>query len=138
MQGTTIETTVGDRSGFTLAELLIAVVIIGLLSAIVLPRLSMAKDRGYVATMRSDLRNFAAHEESFFYDNAVYTADINQLAAGGFELSNGVALTITEATATGWAALATHNLSSGVQCGLFNGNAAPVGPATLEGVSACQ
>lgn len=126
-----------DRKGFTLAELMIAVVIVGLLTAIVLPRLSMAKDRGFVATMQSDMRQFAAHEESYFYDNSVYTSSLALLTAGGFNLSAGVTITIAEATATGWAATASHSQSSGVECALFSGTAAPVGAATEEGVIAC-
>ncbi len=127
-----------DCKGFTLGELMVSVVIIGLLTAIVLPRLSMAKDRGFIATMQSDLRQFAAYEESYFYDNVVYTSDLALLAAGGFNRSAGVTLTITEATATGWAAIASHDQSSGVECALFNGTAAPVGASTVEGVIACM
>jgi prepilin-type N-terminal cleavage/methylation domain-containing protein len=127
-----------DCKGFTLAELMIAVVIIGLLTAIVLPRLSMAKDRGFIATMQSDLRQFAAHEESYFYDNSVYTPNLGLLAAAGFNQSAGVTLTIAEATATGWAAIAAHTQSSGVECALFSGTAAPVGASTEEGVIACM
>jgi prepilin-type N-terminal cleavage/methylation domain-containing protein len=126
-----------DRKGFTLAELMVSVVIVGLLTAIVLPRLSMAKDRGFVATMQSDLRQFAAHEESYFYDNGVYTSNLGLLAAGGFLQSAGVTITVAEATATGWAATASHSQSSGVECALFNGTAAPVGASTEEGVIAC-
>ena len=126
-----------DCRGFTLAELMITVVIIGLLTAIVVPRLSMAKDRGFVATMQSDLRQFAAHEESYFYDNSVYTSNLALLAAGGFNESAGVTITIAEATATGWAAIAVHTQSSGVECALFSGTAAPVGASSEEGVIAC-
>lgn len=127
-----------DGKGFTLAELMVSVVIVGLLTAIVLPRLSMTKDRGFIATMQSDLRQFAAHEESYFYDNSVYTSNLGLLVAGGFNESAGVTLTVTEATATGWAATAAHSQSSGVECALFSGTAAPVGASSEEGVIACM
>jgi type IV pilus assembly protein PilE len=127
-----------SRKGFTLAELMVALVIVGLLTAITLPRLSQAKDRGFVATMKSDLRNFAAQEEAHFYDNNVYTPDLNTLRSAGLLISQGVTLSIAEATATGWSVIATHAQSTGVECALYNGNAAPVGGASVEGVITCQ
>ena len=125
------------RSGFTLVELLITVTIVGLLAAIGAPRLSRTKDRTYIASMKSDLRNFATYEESHFYDNAIYSSDLGILTSIGFQETNGVNVTIAEATATGWAVTADHNLTD-VQCALYSGNAAPVGASTEEGLIACQ
>lgn len=122
-------------NGFTLIELMVAVVIIGLLSAIALPRATRLRDRAYIATLQSDLRNLAAQEESFYYDNAVYTPDPSLLPV--FQSSPMVSISVSEATSSGWAATADHALS-GVQCAVYVGNAAPVGAATLEGQIACQ
>ena len=125
------------RLGFTLIELMIAVVIIGLLAAIAVPRLAQAKGHTYVTAMISDLRNLSTHEESYFYDHAVYTSALTDLQSQGFQASPMVSIQIVEATATGWSATADHLLSN-VQCGLFVGAAAPVGPATVEGAITCQ
>src|SRR3989449_9546336 len=58
-----------SRNGFTLIELLIVVVIIGLLATIAIPKFSNTKEKAYVASMKSDLRNLATAEEAFFYDS---------------------------------------------------------------------
>lgn len=125
------------ESGFTLIELVVVVVIIGLLAAIALPRLGGAKERAYVAAMRSDLRNLSTHEESHFYDFSVYTPDVNALKAAGWEQTQMITINIVEATASGWSAVASHLLSS-VQCGIYVGSASPVGAATQEGVIGCS
>jgi type IV pilus assembly protein PilA len=121
--------------GFTLIELLIVVVIIGILVAVLIPRWANSRDRAFQATMKSDLRNLATAEESYFYDNATYTTSLSALTS--FRSSRGVTVTINEASSAGWSATAAHP-SSARQCYLFIGNASPIGAATGEGQVACQ
>ncbi len=45
--------------GFTVIELLIVVVIIGILATIAAPKFSNTKEKAYSATMKGDLRNLA-------------------------------------------------------------------------------
>lgn len=122
-------------SGFTLIELLIVVVIIGILAAIAVPKFSQTKGKAYTAAMRSDLRNLATAEESYYYDQDTYTTN---LPAVKFTPSPGVVLTIVQAGPAGWAAKATHPLASVTQCSIFVGNATPIPPATVEMSVACQ
>jgi type IV pilus assembly protein PilA len=123
------------RTGFTLIELLIVVVIIGILAAIAIPKFAATKGKANAAALRTDLRNLASAQESYFYQFAVYSTDTTALKHRG---SAGVVLTITGATSGGWSATATHPLSYPLTCALFSGTIAPVAPATAEGVVACN
>src|SRR5256885_11117533 len=69
-----------NRKGFTLIELLIVVVIIGILAAIAIPKFANTKEKAYLASMKSDLRNLVTAEEAYFADSVKYSATI---AAGG-------------------------------------------------------
>ncbi len=123
------------RNGFTLIELLIVVVIIGLLATIAIPKFSNTKEKAYVASMKSDLRNLATAEEAFFYDSAKYTTNLALM--NNFNPTQGVTMSVN-ATASGWSASTTSAFAPSRQCALFSGNAAPLAPATVEGRITCQ
>ena len=121
-------------AGFTLIELLIVVVIIGILAAIAIPKFANTKGKAYAASMRSDLRNLAVSQESYFYDNGAYS---NSLGAMNVNPSNGVTITIGAATAQGWNAQAEHYMANPIRCYIYVGNAV-LPPATTDGVVVCQ
>ncbi|MGH7615839.1 MAG: type IV pilin protein [Gemmatimonadaceae bacterium] len=125
----------GARRAFTLIELLIVVVIIGILTAIAIPKFAATKGKASYATMKSDLHNLTTAEESFFYDSSGYTTSLALLSFNG---SRGNAITITAASATGWSATVTNPASYPLTCAIFIGTAAAVPPATAAGVIACQ
>src|SRR5881392_2604583 len=104
-------TQVMSRRGFTLIELLIVVVIIGLLAAIAIPKFSSTKEKTYVASMKSDLRNLATAEEAFFYDSSKYTKSFILLS--NFSPSAGVNLQVVQATGSGWSASTTSLYAPG-------------------------
>ena len=109
------------RQGFTLIELLIVVVIIGILAAIAIPKFADTKKKAYITAMKSDLKNLVPAAEAWFSDNNTYA---------GFTAptgSAGVSLTISAATATGWAAGATHANATGSSCSIGVGSSTPTG-----------
>src|SRR5438552_3021346 len=65
-----------NRKGFTLIELLIVVVIIGILAAIAIPKFANTKEKAYLASMKSDLRNLVTAEEAYFADSVQYSGTI--------------------------------------------------------------
>ena len=114
-----------NRKGFTLIELLIVVVIIGILAAIAIPKFANTKEKAYVASMKSDLRNLVNAEESYFADFVTY-GSMAQLGTGYAE-SPGVTVAIATVTGSGWQASATHT-GTAKTCAIYLGvNAAAAG-----------
>lgn len=109
------------RKGFTLIELLIVVVIIGILAAIAIPKFANTKEKAYLASMKSDLRNMATTQESYFADYQIYIAGTAANTASG---------------GTGWSATSGHSATTKT-CAIFVGVGA-VSPATVEAEPKCQ
>ena len=126
--------TVKSTKGFTLIELLIVVVIIGILAAIAIPKFANTKEKAYVASMKSDLRNLVTAQETYFADNVTYASVATNLS---YSLSAGNTITVTAASGTGWSATAKGNGTTKT-CGIFVGTATPPITGQIEGAPACQ
>jgi type II secretion system protein G len=121
-----------NRKGFTLIELLIVVVIIGILAAIAIPKFANTKEKAYIASMKSDLRNLVTAEEAYFADSVKYTTNLGTL----FSTTTGVVGPTIALTADGWTAQVSHNVTTKT-CVIYVGST-PLAPANNEGAPACQ
>ena len=120
------------RKGFTLIELLIVIVIIGILAAIAIPKFANTKEKAYLASMKSDLRNLLTAEESYFGDNTAYTT---ALPATMYATSTGVTgptITVAGSDVTAYVAHTTTTRT----CAIYIGTTA-LAPATKEGEPKC-
>jgi type IV pilus assembly protein PilA len=128
-----------NRKGFTLIELLIVVVIIGILAAIAIPKFANTKEKAYIASMKSDLRNLVTAEEAYFADSVKYSTTIcSTTCANGvnFAPTTGNYLAAPALTADGWTATIT-NQNTTKNCAIYIGSTA-VAPANKEGEPKCQ
>lgn len=110
--------------------------VVGLLAMIVMVKVGDVRARAYLTALRSDLRNFAVAQESYYYDFDVYTADTTQLTVRGFQTSTGASIMVNEATVAGWAATASHDGTVEL-CYMFIPGASPLGSASDPGVISC-
>jgi prepilin-type N-terminal cleavage/methylation domain-containing protein len=109
-----------NRKGFTLIEVVIASVVIGILAAVAVPRLTASKDKAYIAAMKADLHTIAIFEEQYAADNhgqyfsGTATSDT---PLNGFTPSKGVTMTLTAFNILGsqladWTATVKHSQTS--------------------------
>jgi type IV pilus assembly protein PilA len=97
------------RKGFTLIELIVVILVLGILSAIAIAKFVSVKERAYLASMKADLRNFALYEQNYLMDNQGSYFSGNG-AAEGFTPTVGVTVTATvdPGPPPSWHATATH------------------------------
>lgn len=101
-----------NHKGFTLIELLIVVVIIGILVAIAIPMISGNKEKSFIASMKSDLRNLAVAQEAYFADKSGTYSPSSAGLGTNFKTSPGVIITVGGVTSSSWRATATHPMTS--------------------------
>lgn len=114
-----------QRQGFTMAELLIVVIILGVLAAIAAPRFETSKRKTFVTSMVADLRSIVATAESYYAQTGTYA---NYPAPSG---SNGATITFT-GTGSGWRATATHPSAPGLLCVVERGPTAVTTEPTCQ------
>lgn len=122
------------RNGFTLVELIVVVIIIGILATIAGVRMRIAKDKAVIGTMTADLHAIQQEQEAYFIQNRTYTNDLVALNAVA---SPNNTMTIVEATASGWSGQVVNPKVPKI-CVIVVGSAAMIGGATTEGAIHCE
>jgi type IV pilus assembly protein PilA len=101
-----------SESGFTLLELLVTIIVIGVLAAISIREFNVYKEQSFDARAEHDLRSAVTAEEAYFTDNETYVECQDaacQDALTKFTLSDGTKLTLTMLPAgEGFSAEAYH------------------------------
>ena len=107
------------RTGFTFVEILLAMAVFGILSAVALPKYRLMKDKAYKTTLRADLRELRNAEESFWAENQMYTTDASQL---DWRPTTDVTVVISSSDpSAGFQATARHTLMTGTECSTYMG-----------------
>ena len=100
-----------NRRGFTIIEMLIVCLIIGILVAIAMPRFASTRDKAALASVRSDVRNAETAEEAYFADAGRYgtlselqnSTNFNVAVGNGIAIAsapNGYTINVNNATIT--------------------------------------
>ncbi|AZR73573.1 hypothetical protein BBF96_09330 [Anoxybacter fermentans] len=70
--------------GFTILELLVVIVIIGILAAIALPKFSGVREDANIAVSKSNLKSLQTAIERYKLDNSVYPDQLATLISEGY------------------------------------------------------
>jgi len=122
-----------DSRGFSLVELLVAMVVVGILVGLAIPRYNEYKRRFYLTTMVTDLRNLATTEEAYWNLTGTYSTDFQQIQ---FTSTPRVSISMVSADTLGWAAKASYDGDTAI-CAIYYGNAPVLSPASIKNVIGC-
>ncbi|HTK55860.1 MAG TPA: prepilin-type N-terminal cleavage/methylation domain-containing protein [Gemmatimonadales bacterium] len=135
-------------AGFTLIELMVVIVVLGLLASIAVIRYGKVKEQAVIISLKSDLQSVANLEGLFKvqYDDfagGTIAAGVPDTSRGGagqirFAPSEGNSVAITYRGTDGFSAIATSPGTT-QQCGIFLGPSgyAPNAAVTHEGTAFC-
>lgn len=121
--------------GFTLIELLIVVLVLGVLASIAIGKYDGVREKAYIATVLSDLKNISYAQELYFIDNNQYAQAAPLLRE--YSPSPDVTL-VMAASKEGWTAQGTHKANANYRCAVFSGTVTMnFAPSVDDGAIAC-
>lgn len=122
------------RRGFTIIEMLVVMVVLGILATLAFARLQNTKEKAVIASLSSDLHAVVEEQEGFYFTHRFYSPTTDSLNPN---YTTGNVVTIHEATSSGWSGSIANPKVTRV-CYVVVGSAAPVGSATPDGGISCS
>ena len=120
-----VQPIITKAQGFTLIEMMITVVVIGILAMVAIPAYNDSVTKGRRSDAKSTLTDIAAKQEQFFMDNKTYTTDLTKLgyaaSSDTFSKDDYYKVTVTAASATAFSAKAVP-VNDDPNCGTFSIN----------------
>jgi len=96
------------EKGFTLIEIMVVIVIVGILASIAMGILIDARERACVGSIKSDLSNAYKISIAFYAESPDDEIDLDILNAKGFVQSEGVVLTVVDGNWDALSITGTH------------------------------
>jgi prepilin-type N-terminal cleavage/methylation domain-containing protein len=120
------------QNGFTIVELLIVIVVIGILASITVVSFNGVQQRAGAAVLQSDLRTGSTQLELIFADEAAYpadTTDVRKSSGTDFEYTNnGNTFCLTASSQTAQASYYLDSAIGAISTGTCTGHNGYVAP----------
>ena len=126
---------VRDETGFTLAELLVVILILGILTSISIGIFLNQRRKAWDTAIKADLRDASTAQEAYFTDYSRYAADVAGLQSEGFKFSNAASYPNDAPTMT--ITLAPNSMSYCLAATSKSGQNWYLGSETTLGTVAC-